>query len=142
MPLLIDIKNNILENNYSINSHTISYVASEVLNIYLVRSLRKMKNKDIYAKNISEFLRGEKPLPKKFEYILLRQIAMSDYKINKTRRHTPLIQPSETIENTTNNTIIGRRNLRVMRRSKSQSFGGKGNKTRKKKENKKTIKNI
>ena len=131
MPLMVDIKNKFLESRRQVNPHNVSLFAYDVLNDYVRRARRKITTTDEYAMNISEFMSGSKPLPKKFERIMLDQIAMSDYVKNKSNPRTPFdpktMHSIDTLNNTYRNASIGTQYTMKMPRIGNFSFrrGGK-----------------
>ena len=131
MPLMVDIKNELLETGKHVNPRNITLIAYSVLNKYVKRARNKITTTDEYAMNITEFMNGSKPLPKKFEHIMLGQMAMSDYIRSKRNPNTPFdpktMHSIDTMSNTHNNASIGTQYTMKIPRIGNFSFrrGGK-----------------
>ena len=134
MPLMVDIKNKFIDGRIKVNPRNVSLIAYDILNNYVRRSRHKIVTTDEYAMNISEFMSGSKPLPKKFENIMLGQIAMSDYVKNKSNPRTPFdpktMHSIDTLNNTYRNASIGTQY--TMRRRGGKRKTHKKRRTRKK----------
>ena len=77
-----------------------------------------------YAKNIDEFINDKKPLPNKFEAILLRQDSNILFRINKSR--SSLLKESvksDRSEDIIKNTLLNS-SKKISSRSKSKRKGG------------------
>ena len=154
IPLVVDV-NLIIQNakgrGETITTSFISEKARKILEGYRILSLRYIKfvkcnengidkskqcNKILddkkYAKNIDEFINDKKPLPNKFEAILLRQDSNILFRINKSR--SSLLKESvksDRSEDIIKNTLLNS-SKKIRSRSKSKRKGGKKNTRRKK----------
>lgn len=153
IPLVVDV-NLIIQNakgrGETITTSFISEKARKILESYRRLSLRYIKFKkcnengidqskqcnkilddEKYAKNVDEFINDGKPLPNKFEAILLRQDSNILFRMNK-RRSSILKESvnSDRSEDIIKNTLLNS-SKKIRYRSKSKRRGGK--KTRRKK---------
>lgn len=154
IPLIVDV-NLIIQQakgrGETITTSFISEKARKILEGYRILSLRYIKfekcnenginkskqcNKILddnrYAKNIDEFINNEKPLPNKFEAILLRQDSNILFRMNKSR--ASLLRESvnsDRSEDIIKNTLLNS-SKKIGSRSKSKRRGGKKKTQRKK----------